>query len=74
MDEHAKSQETWDERVERVLAKAVHVLGSSENAVSWMERQNRALGRAVPLNLLDSEEGAEDVLAILGRIEHGIYS
>lgn len=68
------SREIWDERVERVLTKAVDVLGSSENAISWLEGQNRALGGAVPFNLLDTEEGADEVLAVLGRIEHGVYS
>lgn len=41
----------------------------------WLTTRNQALGNAVPLNLLkNGEEGVWQISAILGRIEHGVYS
>src|SRR5713101_7159074 len=39
----------------------------------WLQNPNRALGSAIPLDLLDTDLGAEEVVTILGRIEHGLY-
>jgi putative toxin-antitoxin system antitoxin component (TIGR02293 family) len=61
-------------RLGRVAAVAEEVLGSSKKAGSWLKKPNRALGGLVPLDQLDTDIGAHQVLDILGRIEHGIYS
>ena len=60
-------------QIARVLERAIEVLETKENAVGWLKDMNGALGE-VPLTLLDSAFGAEQVLQILGRIEHGVYS
>ena len=60
-------------QIARVLERAIEVLETKENALGWLKDMNGALGE-VPLNLLDSAFGAEQVLQILGRIEHGVYS
>lgn len=59
--------------IARVLERATQVLDTQERAVHWLRHENRALGD-VPLNLLTTTFGAEQVLAILGRIEHGVFS
>lgn len=61
-------------RVARVATAAEDTLGAQAKAGRWLQNPNRALGGAIPLNLLDTELGAEEVVTILDRIEHGVYS
>ena len=61
-------------RMEKVLAAATETLGSKEKATKWLETPNRALGDDRPLDRMNTDSGALEVEAILGRIEHGIYS
>ena len=61
-------------RLARVSAQAVATLGSEEKAVQWLRRPNRALGKRVPLDLIDSDIGTRQVEEVLGRIEHGNIS
>lgn len=61
-------------RFARVALRAVDVLGSPEKARQWLERPNRALGGEPPLDLLDTDIGSRQVEAVLGRIEHGVFS
>lgn len=58
-------------RLARVLVRAIDVLGDDDRASAWLNRSNRALGQE-PISLLDTDVGAEAVLDVLGRIEHGI--
>ena len=60
-------------RLTRVLAEAKHVLGSEEKARRWVLKPNRALDRATPLGLLDTDIGVNAVFEELGRIEHGVF-
>jgi putative toxin-antitoxin system antitoxin component (TIGR02293 family) len=59
-------------RVARVLAAAEKTFGNQEKAGAWLRRPTRALGGECPLLLLDTDEGAREVTALLGRIDHGI--
>ncbi len=61
-------------RFSRILAHAEAVLGSSTNATQWLHRPNRALNGAIPLGLLDTDIGANQVDDVLGRLEYGIFS
>lgn len=61
-------------RLTRVAATAADVLGDEERARLWLRTANRALGGVTPASLLDTDVGAEAVLDVLGRIEHGVYS
>jgi putative toxin-antitoxin system antitoxin component (TIGR02293 family) len=61
-------------RLVRVAARAEEVLGERDAALRWMRSPNRALGGAAPTELLDTDLGLDAVLAVLGRIEHGVYS
>jgi len=61
-------------RLARVASMAIQVLGSVTHARQWLERSNRALGGETPLSLLDTDIGARQVEAVLGRIEHGVFS
>lgn len=61
-------------RLARVARRATEVFEKSEPAVDWLKRPNRALGNVRPLDLLDTDIGGENVLDVLGRIEHGVFS
>jgi putative toxin-antitoxin system antitoxin component (TIGR02293 family) len=61
-------------RLARVLAQATAILGSREKARRWLRKQNRALGGGVPLEMLDTDIGAQAVLDELGRIDHGVFA
>lgn len=53
---------------------ALAVFGTAEKALRWLSRPNRALRGRTPVSLLTSRSGAKRVQAVLGRIQHGIYS
>ncbi|HVL69674.1 MAG TPA: antitoxin Xre/MbcA/ParS toxin-binding domain-containing protein [Vicinamibacterales bacterium] len=59
-------------RLARVAAYAFTALGSEPKGAAWLRRPNRALGGEAPLALLDTDAGARQVEALLGRLEHGI--
>lgn len=61
-------------RLARVVARTEEVLGSAERAGAWLRGAVRALGGVRPLDLLDTDLGAQQVEQVLGRIEHGVYS
>ncbi len=61
-------------RLARVVARAEEVFGSQERAGGWLRGPVRALGGVRPLDLLDTDLGAQQVDQVLGRIEHGVYS
>lgn len=61
-------------RVASVVQKASEVLEENESARRWMTQPKRALGGLTPLRCCDTEIGAREVEALLGRIEHGVFS
>lgn len=61
-------------RFARVATRAREVLGSEEKTRLWLRRPNRALGHVPPLTLLATDAGIEQIEALLGRLEHGVYS
>lgn len=58
-------------RVARVTRRAVEAFGDETQAREWLQRPNRALRGAKPLELLRTDGGAELVCDELGRIEYG---
>lgn len=61
-------------RIGLLLDRAVDVLGGLEAARAWLNAPSRALGDSTPLDFADTEPGAREVEALLGRIEHGVFS
>jgi len=61
-------------RVARVFGRASDVFDDHAAAVNWLKSPNAALRGNAPLNLLDTDIGAENVLDTLGRIEHGVFA
>ena len=60
--------------MDAVLDKAVEVFGSSDKAYHWLLTPNDITNGLAPFYLLDIPEGRVTVLAILTRIEHGVFS
>ena len=59
-------------RVMRVIAQARETLGGLDKAARWLRRPTRVLDGAAPLDLLDTDLGAQRVTRVLGWIDHGI--
>ncbi|TNV12491.1 DUF2384 domain-containing protein [Buttiauxella sp. B2] len=59
----------------RVLDKAVDLFeGNKTAAQQWLNEPCRALGWKKPADLLASESGAWEVMKLITRLEHGVFS
>ena len=61
-------------RSARLYAIAAEVLEDESAAARWRKAPQRALGGAVPLELAQTDVGARAVEALLGRMEHGVFT
>jgi putative toxin-antitoxin system antitoxin component (TIGR02293 family) len=61
-------------RYARLLSRAEAALGSVASARSWLAAPALAFHGECPLDFADTEVGAREVEALLGRIEHGVFS
>ena len=61
-------------RLAQVISQAVETLGTLDKARRWISTPNLALGGEVPLELLDTTVGAQQVEEILLRLTYGIHS
>jgi putative toxin-antitoxin system antitoxin component (TIGR02293 family) len=61
-------------RYARLLAKAIEVLGTEDDARRWLNAAQFGLGGAAPLDYAATEVGAREVEDLLGRIDYGVYS
>jgi len=61
-------------RFGRLFRQAANVIGSDRAAREWLSAPALAFGGELPLDFADTEAGAREVEALLGRIEHGVFS
>ncbi len=61
-------------RLGRIWERALAVFAAAPAARDWLKAPNAVLEGETPLSLLDADIGAEAVLDLLGRIEHGVFS
>lgn len=61
-------------RLARTAALAAEVLESEDAARSWLGRPQAGLGGQVPLDMMETSAGTDEVERLLLRIEHGVYS
>ncbi len=61
-------------QIAEAFSRGSEVFGSAASFREWTETSNKALGGKKPLELLSSRFGAQMVLDLLGRIEHGVFS
>jgi putative toxin-antitoxin system antitoxin component (TIGR02293 family) len=61
-------------RVATTFQRAIEVLGNLNKARRWFSSPKKALGEKTPLEFCNTEPGAQEVINLLGRIEHGVFS
>jgi putative toxin-antitoxin system antitoxin component (TIGR02293 family) len=61
-------------RMKRVVEYAERVFGDPTKAHRWLREPSRALNKAVPIELLETEEGARIVENELGVIDYGMFA
>lgn len=61
-------------RLSKVIALALEVLESETNAMSWLRRPQPGLSNQVPLDLLVTQAGTDEVETLLRRIDYGVYT
>jgi len=59
-------------RMARIFALAVSVLESEEMARKWLRRPQRGMGGRVPIQVIQTEAGAQEVEDLLEKIEYGV--
>jgi len=62
-------------RAARIFGRAIDLFeGDAAAARRWLKRDNPALGGSSPLAMITSEVGAREVDALIGRLEHGVFT
>lgn len=61
-------------RFAQVLAKAIDVFGTREQAEIWLASPAIALEQQRPVDLMESPVGIEMVEVLLGRLKYGVYT
>ena len=61
-------------KLARVVERADAVFEDRAVSIDWLNSPNSPLSEATPLSLLDTDMGAESVMATLGHIEHGVFA
>lgn len=61
-------------RIAAIISLAESTLGEHERSIRWLKTPAKFLGGALPLELLETESGADEVRKLLLRIEHSVYS
>lgn len=61
-------------RFARLFQRASAVLGGAVSARSWIGAPAVSFRGECPLDYADTETGAREVEALLGRLEHGVFS
>lgn len=61
-------------RYARLFSRACSALGGAVGARSWLAAPAVAFHGECPLDFADTEVGAREVEALLGRLEHGVFS
>ena len=71
-DRRASVLDGEDQVQAAVIRRTVEVIGDQSDAMRWLGTPVRALNYATPISLLHDSKGREQVLSVLGRLEHGI--
>ncbi len=69
-----KNETKWLTRYNISSAEAIDVFGDTINALHWLNSECLSLGSKRPVELLDTDEGLQEVLDVLARIAYGIPS
>ncbi len=62
-------------RIGKIVDRAIELMeGNIDMAKSWLTEPVPALGGKTPLEYADTEPGAHEVITLIGRLEHGVFS
>jgi putative toxin-antitoxin system antitoxin component (TIGR02293 family) len=61
-------------RFSKVLCVAFEALETDHSAMTWLRRAQPGLGGRIPLDLLVTHAGADEVETLLRRIEYSVYT
>jgi putative toxin-antitoxin system antitoxin component (TIGR02293 family) len=61
-------------RLAKIYTLAEHVFNDRDQAVEWLHGKQFGLGGRIPLDMLQTEVGMQEVEDLLMRIEYGVYS
>ena len=62
-------------RLGRVLERTLELVGGNlHDAREWLSTPAPALGGQTPLDMTQTEIGAEEVMHLIGRLEHGVFT
>lgn len=61
-------------RLSKIIAIAEDVLEGADNAMTWLRRPQPALGGEIPLELLLTQAGTDEVETLLRRVDYGVYT
>lgn len=61
-------------RFAKIYSMAVDVFGGLDEAQKWLRSPQIGLNGRIPLELIATEAGAQEVKDLLGRIEYGVFS
>lgn len=73
VDCHSPNHWCFSIRSEQILARAREVLGSDREAKYWYRSSVRGLDMRQPCSLITTAEGYRLIMALLARIEYGVY-
>jgi len=59
---------------DNLLVKLSETFGSIDNGKEWIKRPCQSLNGRKPVDLVTTPQGLKEVLSVLGRIRHGIFS
>ena len=67
---------TMHEKIQlRLLeTRGIHAFENKDRFYRWLNSPCGALGGKIPAKLIETPEGFQQVLDVLGRIEYGVYS
>ena len=62
-------------RIGKIVDRAIALMeGNIDMAKSWLTQPVPALAGKTPLEYADTEPGAHEVITLIGRLEHGVFS
>jgi uncharacterized protein (DUF433 family) len=61
-------------RLAEVFESALAVFEDRERVNRWLISPNRSFGGRLPLEMCATESGGRAVIALLGRLEHGVFT
>ncbi len=70
--DYALSEPVNASLIDEVFTKAHEVFGRADAAIEWLIERKKALGDMKPTQFMLTNEGAQQVLRLLGQNEHGL--